>query len=76
MLSIHGWNMINTMFVTLQAVYDATIVSHGDNNYELEHMNKEFMKERALCQENFLLQKLLMQILNMMRMKFISSGTR
>ena len=35
------------MLVTLQSVYDAIIVTHGDNNYELEHMNEEFMEREG-----------------------------
>ena len=38
-------NMINRMFVTFQSDYE---VNHGDNNYELEHMNKEFMEREGI----------------------------
>ena len=43
----YPWNMINRMFVTLQSVYDAIMVHHGDNNYDLPHMNKEFMEREG-----------------------------
>ena len=63
-------NIINRMWVTLQSVFDSIIVHHGDNNYSMPHMNKEFMEREGIC----LFQKVLLQILRMMMIKMITSG--
>jgi hypothetical protein len=36
----YDWRKINYLWITLQSVYDQIIVHHGDNHFNIPHMNK------------------------------------
>jgi hypothetical protein len=38
---------VNRIFVTLQSIYDSIIVAHGDNHYQITHMNKDKMEREG-----------------------------
>jgi hypothetical protein len=43
----YPWQKVDRIFVTLKSIFDSIIVAHGDNIYQITHMNKDKLERQG-----------------------------